>query len=45
MVDGTTNRTVRVDQNARTAFWFFDDLFPNSGLDISFLIAIFNRLK
>ena len=44
MVDGTTNRTVRVDQNARTAFWFFDDLFPNSGLDISFLIAIFTAI-
>jgi len=44
LVDGTTNRTVRVDQNARTSYWFFDDLFPNTGLDVSFIIAIFTAI-
>lgn len=44
MVDGTTNRTTRVDQGARTSYWFFDKLFPNSGLDISIIIAIFTAI-
>ncbi|MFA7076021.1 MAG: ABC transporter permease [Candidatus Izemoplasmatales bacterium] len=40
VVDGSTNRTVKIDQTARTSYGFFNDLFPNSGLDISILIAI-----
>lgn len=40
VVDGSTNRTVKIDQAARTSYGFFDKIFPNSGLDISILIAI-----
>lgn len=40
VVDGFTNRTVAVDQAARNPYWFFDDLFPKTGLDVSILIAI-----
>lgn len=40
VVDGSNNRTIKVDQLARTPYGFFDELFPNSGLDISILIAI-----
>lgn len=41
VVDGYTNRTVAVDQNARNPFWFLDEIFPKTGLDVSILIAIF----
>ncbi|MDD4068966.1 MAG: ABC transporter permease [Candidatus Izemoplasmatales bacterium] len=40
VVNGATNRTVAVDQAARTSYGFFDTLLPNSGLDISIFIAI-----
>lgn len=40
VVNGATNRTVAVDQQARTSYWIFESIFPNSGLDISILIAI-----
>jgi len=40
VVNGSTNRTWAVDQQARTSYWIFEDMFPNSGLDISILIAI-----
>lgn len=40
VVNGTTNRTLVVDQAARTPYGPFDAIFPNSGLDISILIAI-----
>lgn len=40
VLNGNTNRTWAVDQNARTSYGFFNDIFPNSGLDLSILIAI-----
>ncbi|QLY40757.1 ABC transporter permease [Hujiaoplasma nucleasis] len=40
VINGTTNRTIAVDQNARTSYGFFDTMFPNSGLDISIFIAL-----
>lgn len=40
VVNGTTNRTLVVDQAARTPYGPFNKMFPNSGLDISILIAI-----
>lgn len=40
VIDGTTNRTIVVDQAARTPYGLFNKIFPNSGLDISILIAI-----
>jgi len=40
IVNGATNRTIAVDQQARTSYWIFENLFPNSGLDISIIIAI-----
>jgi simple sugar transport system permease protein len=40
VVNGTTNRTLVVDQAARTPYGPFNAIFPNSGLDISFLIAV-----
>lgn len=44
VVDGFTNRTIAVDQNARNPYWFFDELFPKTGLDVSIIIAIATSL-
>ncbi len=40
MVDGAQNRTIVVDQAARTPYAFLDKIFPNSGLDFGIIIAI-----
>jgi simple sugar transport system permease protein len=40
VINGTTNRTLVVDQAAKTPYGPFNAIFPNSGMDISFLIAI-----
>lgn len=40
MVDARNNRTIVVDQAARTPYAFLDKIFPNSGLDFGFIIAI-----
>lgn len=40
MVDGSQNRTIFVDQNARTPYFFFDKIFKNSGLDFGIIIAV-----
>lgn len=40
MVDGAQNRTITVDQAARTPYAFLDKIFPNSGLDFGIILAI-----
>jgi simple sugar transport system permease protein len=40
VINGTTNRTLVVDQAARTPYGPFNDWFKNSGLDIGILIAM-----
>lgn len=41
VINGTTNRTVVVDQAARTPYGPFDTWFKNSGLDMGIIIAVF----
>jgi len=40
MVDGAQNRTITVDQAARTPYALLDKIFPNSGLDFGIILAI-----
>lgn len=40
MLDGATNRTPKVRPGARTPYFFLDKIFPRSGVDFSFIIAI-----
>ncbi|MFA5560464.1 MAG: ABC transporter permease [Acholeplasmataceae bacterium] len=40
MVDSNNNRTIKVDQAARTPYAFFDKIFPNSGADFGFILAV-----
>lgn len=40
MVDSSNNRTIKVDQLARTPYAFLDKIFPNSGADFGFILGI-----
>lgn len=40
MINQTQNRTIAIDQNARTPYLFLDKIFPYSGADVGIILAI-----
>ncbi|MGI6360024.1 MAG: ABC transporter permease [Acholeplasmatales bacterium] len=40
MVNQAQNRTIAIDQNARTPYFFLDKIFPYSGADVGIILAI-----